>query len=124
MDFATPQTVVDSFIPNTPRNPDLDMFFQQTAGYMLGLSFLQAVLLRSTSELKIWNVLQYATLIIDAFHLYSLHWGLSRQGRLDPGQWRGEDWGCVLITVIATVYRLAFVLGIGFRAANRNVKIS
>ena len=122
MDFASPQTVVDSFIPNTPRNADLDMFFQQTAGYTLSLCFLQAVLLRSTNDVKTWKMVQYAILIVDLVMLYSLHWGLSRQGRLAPSRWRGEDWGCILVTIIPTFYRLAFVSEVGFRAAGRNAK--
>ena len=112
--FTDPDTVIDSFAPNIQRNPDLDMFFQQTAGYTFALCFLQAVLLRVTAELRVWKVLQCAILIVDVAVLYSLHWGLSNQGRLGMMHWRGEDWGCILMTVIPTVYRLLFLAEVGF----------
>ena len=93
------------------------MFFQQTARYTLALCLLQAVLLRATADLRVWQILQLSTLVIDAAMLYSLYWGLSSQGRLAMDKWRSEDWGCLLITLIATLYRTLFLLGVGFSRA-------
>ena len=112
--FTDPDTVVDSYAPNVRRDPNLDMFFQQTAGYTLALCFLQTVLLRATDEVRVWKILQWAILIVNVATLYSLHWGLSNQGRLAMGGWRGEDWACLLIALIPMLYRLAFIAEIGF----------
>lgn len=115
MSFTDPDTIIAFFAPNTTRDPNLDMFFQQTGGYTLALCFLQTVLLRATADVRIWKILQCATLIIDVAMLYSLCWGLNNQGRLGLGSWKGEDWGCVLVTLVPTVYRAAFVAELGFR---------
>ncbi len=122
MDFFTPDTVLNSFVPNSARNPAHDMLFQQLGGGLLNIAFLSAVLLRYTNDVKIWKIVQLGILIVDVVGLYSLWDGLGRQGRLDPRGWRGEDWGCVGITGFVTVLRMMFMAEVGFRSGRARMK--
>lgn len=84
---------------------------------MLNFGFISAVLLRYTDDIKIWRIVQIADLIVDVAYFWAV-WGvLDAQKRLDPTTWRAEDWGSVAITGTATVVRLLFLLGIGFKKA-------
>ena len=73
MDQTPPQAAVDSFMPDTPQNQDLDLFFQHNTGHSQGLCLLQIALLYSTNDIKVWELIQYTTMIIDMVQLYSLH---------------------------------------------------
>ncbi len=122
MNFFTPDTVLNSFVPNATRNPAHDMLFQQLGGGLLNIAFVSAVLLRHTSDIKIWKIVQWSILIVDVVGLYSLWDALGRQGRLDPRGWRGEDWGCVGITGSVTVLRMMFIAEVSFESVKVRTK--
>lgn len=124
LDFFEPDMVLNSFIPNSARNPDHDLLFQQLGGGMLNIAFVQAILLRYTNDIKIWKIIQAANLIVDIVMMYSLGAALMHQGRLSPADWRGEDWGCLGITGFATIVRIFFVAEVGFRKRVPEVKKS
>lgn len=122
MDFFTPDTVLNAFIPDSPRNPAHDMLFHQMGGGMLHIAFVSAVLLRYTSDVKVWRIVQGGILLVDLVGLGSLWHTLGRQGRRHPAGWRFEDWACVVILGFVTLLRLSFLAGLGFprrRAAAR-----
>ncbi|EQB57868.1 hypothetical protein GCG54_00000436 [Colletotrichum gloeosporioides] len=92
----------------------------QIAGHLLSNALLSAVLLRSTTDLKVWRVYQLSLFLVDAFLLYGTFASYALQGRLNPfTTWRVEDWGAVAITTLAGVTRLAFLVGLGFPKQQR-----
>ena len=115
MDFFTPKTVVNAFVPESiaPLNPYHDFLLQQLGGALLLMAIVDAVLLRYTMDVNIWKILEAATLTYDLVLLYSIHHGLGRQGRLSSGALRWEDWGDIAITGQAAVVRTAFLFGFG-----------
>ena len=82
---------------------------------MLYISFLSATLLRYTTDLAVWKLVQAGILIVDVVMLFSIWDAWKYQARLSPGQMRGEDWGSVATTAFVTVLRLLFLLEIGFK---------
>lgn len=82
---------------------------------MLNFGFISAVLLRYTTDIKIWHIVEIAILIVDFAYFPAAYGALSAQGRLDVGTWRAEDWGSLAITGTATFVRLAFLARVGFR---------
>ncbi|KAF1995555.1 hypothetical protein P154DRAFT_610740 [Amniculicola lignicola CBS 123094] len=116
MDFAARDLVINSLVPNAPPcNPHYAFIFQRAGGRMLSVSFLSGALLRATDDLKVWKYIQTAILIIDVSTLYSVWDALRVQGRLRFGATRSEDWGTVGITLFATVLRVAFLAGVGYK---------
>ena len=119
-DFIAPNFVVNSLVPASHlHTPSLHLhynfIFQQAGGSMLAVSFLSGVLLRSSTDLKVWKHVQTAILLIDLATLYSAWDALRLQDRLEFRTWRGEDWGTVGLTAFVTVLRVAFLAEVGFR---------
>lgn len=127
MDFFTPDTVVNAFVPTSiaPRNPQHDFLLQQLGGALLMLMILDVVLLRYSKDIKVWKILEGATLVYDFVMLYSVYDALGRQGRLDLGALRAaEDLGGMAITGLAVVVRSAFLLDIGVPSEPKRGKAS
>lgn len=89
---------------------------------MLNFGFISAVLLRYTYDINIWTFVQIADFIVDVTVFWGIYDALEAQGRLDAGTWRKEDWGSIVITAVATITRLAFMAGIGFKKASKTTK--
>ncbi|KAF2832210.1 hypothetical protein CC86DRAFT_451805 [Ophiobolus disseminans] len=114
MDFFLPRLVLSSHIPLPTPDIGHSMILKQRGGGMLNFGIISAVLLRYTYDVKIWNIVQVANLIVDLAYFWAVYEALSVQGRLDVGTWRKEDWGSVVITGTAGIVRMVFLAGVGF----------
>ena len=114
----TPGAVVDTFSPGAVARPDHVPFYHRMAGEYAALAFLFAVGLRSTTDIKVWKVIQFATVIIDVGELVSMYLVMRNEGRLDLSGWRGADWFCWILTSWALLGRLAFLGNVGFASAS------
>jgi hypothetical protein len=72
-----------------------------------------AVLLRASSEQKVWRIVQGATLGVDFALLATLYALLAQQGRLDIKLWSGMDWLYAVFPTSVTLIRIAYFLEIG-----------
>lgn len=115
--LAKPDMYLNAFVPSTlsVRNPTHDMLFNQIGAAFFFVATSQGILLRYTSDVGVWKILNGCLLGWDAILLYSLWSGMQMQGRLDPGAWRFEDWWAVSMTVFITVVRSCVVAGLGLR---------
>ncbi len=113
--LKAPDTYLNSFIPSTMtvRNPMHDMLFHQLGASYFFVATSQAILLRYTNDLGVWKILNGCLLGWDVILLYGLWSGMQMQGRLDPAEWRFEDWSAVIPTVFMTVVRASIVAGLG-----------
>lgn len=111
----TPDVMMDSLIPTSMSvpNPDHAFLFHQLAALYGFLTLMLAVLLRSTSDLKVWNIVIGAVLMIDVALLTSLYVSLDHQGRLGLVHWRAQDWFNWIITGFVAVVRVIFLAGVG-----------
>ncbi len=122
MDFFDPRLVLSAHIPDPTVTLGSAMILKQRGGAMLNFGFISAVLLRYTYDINIWTFVQIADFIVDVTVFWGIYDALEAQGRLDAGTWRKEDWGSIVITAVATITRLAFMAGIGFKKASKTTK--
>ncbi|KAF2255459.1 hypothetical protein BU26DRAFT_515174 [Trematosphaeria pertusa] len=113
MDFFDPALVLSSHIPNPTPDIGHAMILRQRGGGMLNFGFISAVLLRYTTDMTIWRIVQIADLVVDCAYFWAVHGALSAQARLGWQTWRAEDWGSLAITGAAAVARLCFLLRVG-----------
>ncbi|KAL5344076.1 hypothetical protein BJX70DRAFT_393499 [Aspergillus crustosus] len=115
MNLFAKDTYLNSYIPPSlaTRDPSHNMIFNQLAAGFFVVATSQAILLRYTSDVNVWKILNGCLLGWDFILLWSLWNGLGVQGRLGPGSWRGEDLMAIMPTVFMTLVRGAIVAGIG-----------
>ncbi|KAJ4993668.1 nadp-dependent alcohol dehydrogenase-like protein [Stagonosporopsis vannaccii] len=86
----------------------------QLANLYLGLALTEALVLRATTEYRVWRALVIVLLIADVGHLYSvLPLGFSR-AFLQYWNWNAIDWGNVGWVYFLALTRLCMLFGIGF----------
>lgn len=115
MAHFTPSFYLAVMSPHSaPSNyhPGLQIIFDQVAACYFLFGWIEAVVLRSTNNLKVWEAVLLGMLICDVLHLYgawlamgSLFW--------DLGAYRGVDWITVGSLVGLVVARTAFLMGVG-----------
>lgn len=72
----------------------------------------EALVLRSTGDLRVWKVLLFGLLVADFGHLYSLR-GLGSSIYWDVWRWNAIDWGNVPFVYLGASMRIAFLAGVG-----------
>lgn len=75
-------------------------------------AFNEALVLRSTSDLRVWRTLLFGLLVADFGHLYSVS-GLGSHVYWNASLWTAMDWGNVGFVYLGAMMRTAFLLGIG-----------
>ncbi|KAI5460091.1 hypothetical protein BGZ63DRAFT_406037 [Mariannaea sp. PMI_226] len=108
-------TATLAFFSNYTPTEDLKPFLYQIAGMFMSYLCLFILLLRYTDDIKIWKIVQFGILWADFTLLTSMYVAMRLQGRLAIADWRQEDWVGGVITVICTILRVTFVLGIGVK---------
>ncbi|KAL8687752.1 MAG: hypothetical protein Q9218_006167 [Villophora microphyllina] len=96
--------------------------YAQLAGHLLLFSWLQAGLLRSSSEVKIWKIVLFGILMCDTLHLYGDYVGLGAKAFFDPRLWRWEEWVTFGMTYGPGAMRVAFCLDVGVGKEDRKVR--
>jgi hypothetical protein len=91
----------------------------QLANLYLGLTILEAGVLRATSDVKVWRAFLFGLLVADIGHLYSVapvgtwvYWQYWR--------WNAIDWGNVPFVYFLAVARSCLLLGVGFEETKQN----
>ncbi|KAF1843111.1 uncharacterized protein K460DRAFT_368033 [Cucurbitaria berberidis CBS 394.84] len=94
----------------------------QLANLYLGLGLLEATVLRSTCDSKVWSSFIMALLVADLGHLYSvrllgwqIYWAWST--------WNAIDWGNVPFVYFLAGTRLCFLLGVGFTSKSHSARV-
>jgi hypothetical protein len=115
----SPATILETVLP-----PSIEAFnplshgplLHQSAALYAFMGVMYAVLLRASNDLKVWRIVQGATLGVDLALLATLYALLVQQGRLDIKMWKGGDWFNMVFTVWVALIRIAYLLGIGGEA--------
>lgn len=124
--FRDPDFILSAYIPRemSQRNPMHDMLMYNLGGGLLQIAIINGGLLRYTSDINIWKIVEAATLAYDIVILFALYVSLDQQGRLSPMIWRPEDWGCWAITLFVGFARSFFIAGVGLKAPKAPKKTS
>lgn len=111
--FFSPSTYLSSLSPTAKYSRDTFPIYAQLSGHLLLFSWIQGVVLRSTSSVEVWKGCLFGMFMCDVLHLYGSCVGIGRKRILDLKTWRGEEWVAMVMTVVPAAMRLAFCFGIG-----------
>lgn len=84
----------------------------QLANLYLLFTLNEAVVLRSTGDLRVWKALLFGLLVADFGHLYSLK-SLGSSIYWDVSRWNSLDWGNVPFVYFGAAMRISFLTGVG-----------
>lgn len=103
----------------------------QLANLYLLFALNEALVLRSTSDLRVWRTVLFGLLLADFGHLYSVS-ALGPQIYWTVWKWNAMDWGNIGFVYAGAMMRMAFLAGVGLntksgqeaaaRAASRKSK--
>ena len=85
----------------------------QLSNLYLCFALNEALVLRATSDLRVWQTLLIGLLIADIGHLYSVN-SLGLQIYWNFMKWNAIDWGNIGFVYLGASTRIAFLLGLGF----------
>jgi hypothetical protein len=119
-----PNSMMEAWCPPelATRQPMHDFVLHQLAGLFAFLGVIITVLLRYTSDIGVWRIVQAGILAVDVTIVVSMVYSLGQQGRLDPSVWRGMDWMNAVVTVGVGIIRALFLLGLGNKTVQRGKK--
>jgi hypothetical protein len=84
----------------------------QLANLYLLFAINEALVLRSTSDLRVWKTVLFGLLLADFGHLYSVR-GLGTEIYWNALKWNAIDWGNVGFVCVGATTRLCFLAGVG-----------
>lgn len=84
----------------------------QLANLYLLFALNEALVLRSTSDLRVWKTVLFGLLVADFGHLYSVK-GLGWEVYWRVWEWNKMDWGNVGFVYAGATMRMLFLAGVG-----------
>ncbi|MCJ1481119.1 hypothetical protein MMC06_001275 [Schaereria dolodes] len=84
----------------------------QLSNLYLVFALNEALVLRSTNDLRVWRTLLFCLLVADIGHLYSVS-TLGYEIYYNVVKWNAIDWGNVGFVYVGASMRMAFLLGVG-----------
>lgn len=82
---------------------------------MLLIGVLHGGLLRYTTDLNVWKIVNFAVLLLDLSLLAGVGDGLAKRGVTSLEGVTSEDWANISITSFVTAVRVAFIAGVGIK---------
>ena len=79
----------------------------------------EGLVLRATSDLRVWRTLLFGLLVADFGHLYSVS-PLGTEVFWNLRSWNAVDWGNVGFVYVGASTRIAFLLGVGLSNGRRS----
>jgi hypothetical protein len=98
--------------PQTAIPLGTQVVLTQLANLYFLFAINEALVLRSTSDLRVWRSLLFGLLVADFGHLYSV-WGLGTGVYWKVHEWSAMDWGNVGFVYAGALMRIAFLSGLG-----------
>ena len=96
-------------------SPLTQPIYDQLAAHLLFFSWSQAVVLRSTDDIKVWKALLFGMFLCDILHLFASYRILGPEVFFSPRLWRWEEWVNFIMLYGPGGLRLAFCAGVGVR---------
>lgn len=93
----------------------------QLANLYLLFTLNEALVLRSTSDPRVWKTVLFGLLIADLGHLWTVRQlGLDIYLPWNFARWNAIDWGNIPFVYLGASMRAAFISGVGMSDAGRN----
>ncbi|KAL8934785.1 MAG: hypothetical protein Q9211_005047 [Gyalolechia sp. 1 TL-2023] len=93
------------------------IILNQLSNQYLLFALNEALILRATSDIKVWRTLLLGLLIADLGHLYSVH-PLGLEIYWNVFRWNPIDWGNVAFVYAGATMRMCFLAGLGMSKAS------
>lgn len=93
----------------------------QLANLYLLFALNEALVLRSTGDLRVWRTVLFVLLVADFGHLYSVS-GLGSWVYWDVTRWNAIDFGNILFVYLGASMRIAFLSGVGLGTPAKSKK--
>lgn len=93
----------------------------QLANLYFAFALSEALVLRSTSDLRVWKTVLFCLLVADFGHLYTVA-VLGSQIYWSVLKWNAIDWGNIAFVYLGASMRIAFLAGVGFSAKGKQSK--
>ncbi|KAK3323041.1 hypothetical protein B0H66DRAFT_218784 [Apodospora peruviana] len=93
----------------------------QLANLYLFFAINECLVLRSTTDLRVWKRVLFCLLVGDLGHLYSVR-ELGPQIYWSVTKWNAIDWGNIAFVYLGASMRIAFLANVGLGAKSRKVK--
>lgn len=84
----------------------------QLANLYLLFALNEALVLRSTANLRVWKTVLFVLLVADIGHLYTVR-SLGPEVYYNFAKWNAIDWGNVPFVYLGATMRIAFIAGVG-----------
>ncbi|MCJ1351481.1 MAG: hypothetical protein MMC33_001465 [Icmadophila ericetorum] len=114
--YFQPQTYLNlthaSSAPITGIPTSTTIVLNQLANLYFLFALNEALILRSTSDIRVWRTMLFCLFVADLGHLYSVS-PLGTQVYTDFKKWNPIDWGNVGFVYAGATMRACFLLGIG-----------
>ncbi|KAM5353349.1 hypothetical protein ACJZ2D_016748 [Fusarium nematophilum] len=110
-----PASFLDAMAPAAKYAPDNQIIYDQLAGTYILFAFNEAIILRTTNDLRVWREILIGILVCDAIHLYGSWAALGGRVFWDPCTWRPADWVNLVSLWGQAAVRLAFMAGVGLK---------
>jgi hypothetical protein len=99
--------------PAAQYSPTSQIVYTQLASTYILFAVLEGLVLRVTTELRVWKAILFGIILCDLGQFYALWVDMGTQALLSPGLWTIKEWGTMLASVVPFVLRVAFMLGVG-----------
>ena len=90
----------------------------QLANLYLFFALNEAIVLRSTSNLRVWKSVLFCLLVADFGHLYTVR-SLGLPIYWSVADWNAIDWGNIPFVYLGALMRIAFLANVGFGVKRR-----
>lgn len=118
--WFNPEMILNTMSPMSRFAPDNKVIYDQLAATYALFAYNEAILLRSTNDLRVWRTVVIGILLCDAMHMYA-SWAVLGSVFWSPGAWRWEDWVNLGSLWGQGAVRVAFLAGVGLEG-NLRVK--
>lgn len=95
-----------------------EVALRQLANLYLAFALNEALVLRATSDLRVWKTLLFGLLVADFGHLYSC-FPLGLSYYYDFQNWNAIAWGNIAFVYCGATLRTCFLLGFGLGAGKK-----
>ena len=122
MAAVLPTLYLHTMAPHASYDSRYQVVLDQVAALYLLFAFNEAVVLRITSELKVWKAILAGIIICDIVHIYGTACALGSATFLDPLSWRFHDAFNICFLFGMLPIRLGLIFELGFPGKPRSLK--
>jgi hypothetical protein len=98
--------------PTTQAPKATSVAMSQLANMFFFFALNEALVLRSTADLRVWRTVLFVLLVADVGHLFSMS-ELGTGIYWDVVSWNASDWGNVPFVYAGMIMRVCFLMGFG-----------